>query len=287
MSAGDGIRIAPIAPVDAPGRRDLHVLCAWAAVSSAEAGEEMRRRVGVAGGTIRCSASILHDPENWQYAPDAAWLAVHWGSVTGYIAVPASLAASVVTTALGYDHTSYLPLTPLDWQVLYTCLMPMIDRLQERAGWDASGSLQLTDSRALQELGAGPVALWSVSMRGGAVDGCWQLAVPWEALRNSVRNSKLHAERQRRIPWTALQGATVEIEAMIGGGTLPLAHTVELSVGDIVALDRDVSETVELRVAGQRMGEGRLGSRAGKWALRLTQLDYDENDPAVTEERHD
>ena len=35
-----------------------------------------------------------------------------------------------------------------------------------------------------------------------------------------------------------------------------------------MALDRDVSEAVELRVAGQRMGEGRLGSRAGKWALR-------------------
>ena len=121
------------------------------------------------------------------------------------------------------------------------------------------------------------MALLSLSMRMHQIDGTWQLAVPWEQLRQPVRNSgAVSAKRARMIPLAVLQDVPIRVDAVIAGGMLPLTEATDLNVGDLVTLDRKVSGSVQLEVAGQCIGEGRLGSRVAKWALRLTRIDCSE-----------
>ncbi len=267
------VRPLAIPRADAPGHLDRLALQRWAERMAAACGPELAQRAGLLARQINSTASILSSVEQWQHAPDAAWLAVHWGPVPGRIAIPMPLAVSVVGRCLGYDSCSEQPLDPLDYEVLIAWLRPVVNWMQEVANLHDRAMLSAGEAD-LEALGGGPAVLLNISMTVGAAQGTWQLAVPWEALRELVRAEAALRGGRVRAEMAALGGLPATVEAIINGGTLALRESFELEVGDVVALDCDLTTAVELRVGSQPVAAGRLGSHESQWAVRITEIQW-------------
>lgn len=286
MRKGVSIRPVNIMPVEAPGHLDLQALQNWAVRMASEAGGEMARRMGMGTRRIKCTASVVADAEQWQHSPDATWLTVHWGPVTGCIAIPMPLAVSTVVRALGYDGHSELPLGPVDLQVLIGCLQPGVTLLQDRAGLPGPVRIEAGHSSDGWP-GEGPLVLLSFSMETDAVGGTWQLAVPWAALTETVRNSPLPHRASSRMGLDALQDVPVRADVVIDGGKLPVTQSMKLNKGDVITLDSDLTDLIYLRVAGRQIGRGRLGSSGGRWALRVSEMHWATPGFSIEEQRHE
>ncbi len=258
---------------DAPGHLDRLVLQRWAERMAAACGPELAQRAALPARQINCTASVLPSGEQWQHPPDAAWLAVQWGPVPGRIAIPMPLAVSLVARCLGYDSCSEQPLAALDYEVLIVWLRPVLNWMQETANLRDRATLSAAEAD-LETLGSGPAVLLSISMTVGAVRGTWQLVVPWEALREQLRVEAALRGGRVRAEVAALGGLPVTVEAIISGGTLALRESFELEVGDVIALDCDLTTAVELRVGSQAVAVGRLGSHEAQWAVRISEMQW-------------
>ncbi len=66
----------------------------------------------------------------------------------------------------------------------------------------------------------------------------------------------------------------IELEATLQFGTreMPLREVLELGPGDVVELDRHVSEPVDLVVGDRIVARGEVVVASGNFALRITQV---------------
>jgi hypothetical protein len=70
----------------------------------------------------------------------------------------------------------------------------------------------------------------------------------------------------------ALQSETVRVEAVVGEAELTLQELATLAVGDVLKLDRKITQSVQLQVrGGGGVCAGRLGASKGRAVLQLTQ----------------
>ncbi|GEM_PF-4044208 len=268
-------RVQPLAipSAEAPGHLDRLGVQGWAERMAAACVPELAERAGLRARQIAGTASLVPTIEQWQYAPDAAWLGVRWGAVPGRIAIPMPLAVALVGRCLGYASCSAQPLEALDYKVLAAWLRPVVDWVQEAARLPERALLSAAEGDP-EGLGSGPAVLLSVSVSLEAAQGTWQLAVPWEALREPLRAETTVHKGRTGATMTAPGGLPVTVEAVIKGGTLALRESFELEVGDVVALDCDLSAGVELRAGSQAVAVGRLGSQEGQWAVRISEMQW-------------
>lgn len=277
------VRPLRIPPLDAPGYLDTIAVRRWADLLVAECRPRLAETAALAAHNISCTGSILHSTAYWQRPADATLLTVAWGTVAGSIAIPMSLALPLVARCLGYETPSDLPLDALDYEVLGAWLRPVTTWVQTRAGLDGVTVSPAADTAAAPTDSAPgnallpqtePVVLLQLSISVGPQQGTWHLLIPWEPLREPLRREALQAAEEERVEPAGVGGIEIAAEVIIAGGAVPLRDSLRLGVGDVVALDCEVTSGVELRVGDHAVATGRLGANKGRWAVRVSEMHW-------------
>jgi flagellar motor switch protein FliM len=76
----------------------------------------------------------------------------------------------------------------------------------------------------------------------------------------------------RRYVRSHLNNLKLEISAILEGSELTLADLISLQVGDVIPLQRHISEKVNLTMQGRNKMAGRLGTHRGKVAVEITDI---------------
>ncbi len=262
-----------IPPPDAPGHLDTIAVQRWAGLLVAECRPRLAETAALPARGINCTGSILPSTDHWQRPADATLLTVAWGGVTGCIAIPMSLALPLVARCLGYESPSDVPLGPLDYEVLGAWLRPVTTWVQTRAGLDRVTVGPAAETPAAPPDGS-PVVLFQLSVSVGPQQGTWHLLMPWEPLRETLQREAVEAAERNRIEPAGLRGIEISADVIIAGGVVPLRDSFQLGVGDVVALDSDVTSGVELRVGDRTVATARLGANKGRWAVRISEMNW-------------
>jgi flagellar motor switch/type III secretory pathway protein FliN len=271
--AGD-VRPLRIPAVDAPGHLDRFAVRRWADLLVSECGSRLAESAALAGNNISCTGSILPSADYWQRPADATLLTVRWGAVTGSVAIPVSLALPLVARCLGYERTfSDLPPGPLDSEILGAWLAPVITWVEKRAGLDRVTVSPAAEREALWTE-AVSLVLFQFSVSVGSQQGTWHLVIPWGPLRETLQREAVEVAERDRIEAADLRGIQTSADVIIAGGVVELRESFQFEVGDVVALDADVSSGVELRVGDRRVASARLGANKGRWAVRISEMDW-------------
>lgn len=64
----------------------------------------------------------------------------------------------------------------------------------------------------------------------------------------------------------------VNVEASIGEACLKISELQDLTEGSIVTIDRQINESVDLKVNGQIIGRGEIVAVDEKFAIRMTKI---------------
>jgi len=64
----------------------------------------------------------------------------------------------------------------------------------------------------------------------------------------------------------------VTVNVQIATSTIALQEVMDITVGDVVLLDKRVDEPVELTVEGREFSRGRLAKSSGKYAMVITEI---------------
>ncbi len=74
------------------------------------------------------------------------------------------------------------------------------------------------------------------------------------------------------LPARLIDHVEVEIEVILGEARLSVAELTRLEAGDVVPIDRKLSEAAELRVNGRVIARGEIVSVDDKFAVRVTEI---------------
>jgi flagellar motor switch protein FliN/FliY len=69
-----------------------------------------------------------------------------------------------------------------------------------------------------------------------------------------------------------LAGVTVRLSVEVGATFLTLAELVELDIGSVVALDRQVHEPLDICANGAPIARGEIIATDGRYGIRITEL---------------
>lgn len=64
----------------------------------------------------------------------------------------------------------------------------------------------------------------------------------------------------------------VEVEVRLGEARLTVAELTRLATGDVVPIDRKISETLDIRVNGRVIARGEIVTVDGCFAVRVTEI---------------
>ncbi len=103
------------------------------------------------------------------------------------------------------------------------------------------------------------------------------ILIPCKELESAVRQSaqqstKLSAEDVPKAIAEHLQKMTISVTARFAGTTLAFGELLNLQPGDVLLLDKKITDPVELMVEGQIMFQGLPAKSAGKQAVIITEL---------------
>jgi flagellar motor switch protein FliM len=108
------------------------------------------------------------------------------------------------------------------------------------------------------------------------LQGTLRLALPARVVAECLKRLSGPAEpksaaapRKTLGPDAPLAALPVDGVAVLGEAQLPMRALVALEPGDVLRLDRRATDLVELRFAGATKFKGRLGSHAGRLAVKL------------------
>jgi flagellar motor switch protein FliM len=90
--------------------------------------------------------------------------------------------------------------------------------------------------------------------------------------QNAQQSAKLSAEDVPKTIAEHLQKMTVSVTARFAGTTLPFGELLNLQPGDILMLDKKITEPLELMIEGRIMFKGLPAKSAGKQAVVITEL---------------
>ena len=74
------------------------------------------------------------------------------------------------------------------------------------------------------------------------------------------------------LPTRLIDHVEVEVEVILGEARLSVAELARLEPGDLVAVDRKLSEAAEIRVNGRVIARGEIVSVDEKFAVRVTEI---------------
>lgn len=74
------------------------------------------------------------------------------------------------------------------------------------------------------------------------------------------------------LPARLIDHVEVEIEVILGNARLSVADLARLEAGDLIPIDRKLSEAAELRTNGRVIARGEVVSIGDKFAVRVTEI---------------
>lgn len=77
---------------------------------------------------------------------------------------------------------------------------------------------------------------------------------------------------QDELPSRLIDHVEVEVEVVLGDARMSVSDLTKLDSGDVVKLDRKLSEAAEIRVNGRRIARGEIVSVDDKFAVRVTEI---------------
>lgn len=84
--------------------------------------------------------------------------------------------------------------------------------------------------------------------------------------------TNVSADRSPRVSTKIIENVGVELEALLGTARLTVADLTGLKVGDSVALDAALNESVVLRLGNAQVARGELVAVGEKFGVRLTEI---------------
>jgi len=86
-----------------------------------------------------------------------------------------------------------------------------------------------------------------------------------------VKNS-VDADVPEELPSRLIDHVQVDVEVVLGDARMSISDLTRLDRGDIVKLDRKLSEAAEIRVNGRRIARGEIVSVDERFAVRVTEI---------------
>ena len=77
---------------------------------------------------------------------------------------------------------------------------------------------------------------------------------------------------EAELPTRLIDHVEVDVEVIIGETRLSVADLARLETGDILPIDRKLSEAAEIRVNGRVIARGEIVSVDEKFAVRVTEI---------------
>ena len=75
-----------------------------------------------------------------------------------------------------------------------------------------------------------------------------------------------------KAPAKLIDHVEVEVEAILGEARLTVAALNRLAAGDILPIDRKISEAADIRVNGRVIARGEIVTVDDKFAVRVTEI---------------
>ena len=76
----------------------------------------------------------------------------------------------------------------------------------------------------------------------------------------------------REGPARLIDHVEVDVEVLLGEARLTVAGLNELATGDVLPVDRKLSEAADIRVNGQVIARGEIVTLDDKFAIRVTEI---------------
>jgi len=93
-----------------------------------------------------------------------------------------------------------------------------------------------------------------------------------ETVAGTLQEAKREAEAELEAGMGLLYDIELEATLQFGSREMPLREVLELGPGDVVELDRHVSEPVDLVVGDRIVARGEVVVASGNFALRITEV---------------
>jgi len=74
------------------------------------------------------------------------------------------------------------------------------------------------------------------------------------------------------LPSRLIDHVEIELEVLLGDARLTVSQLSKLKPGDVVAIDRKLSEAAQIRVNGRVIARGEIVSVDDKFAVRVTEI---------------
>jgi flagellar motor switch protein FliN/FliY len=74
------------------------------------------------------------------------------------------------------------------------------------------------------------------------------------------------------LPARLIDHVEIELEVLLGDARLTVSELSRLKPGDVVPIDRKLSEAAEIRVNGRVIARGEIVSVDDKFAVRVTEI---------------
>jgi flagellar motor switch protein FliN/FliY len=74
------------------------------------------------------------------------------------------------------------------------------------------------------------------------------------------------------LPSRLIDHVEIELEVLLGDARLTVSELSKLGPGDVVPIDRKLSEAAEIRVNGRVIARGEIVSVDDKFAIRVTEI---------------
>lgn len=80
------------------------------------------------------------------------------------------------------------------------------------------------------------------------------------------------ADLKEELPSRLIDHVEVDVEVVLGDARMSISDLTKLDRGDVVKVDRKLSEAAEIRVNGRRIARGEIVSVDDKFAVRITEI---------------
>jgi len=77
---------------------------------------------------------------------------------------------------------------------------------------------------------------------------------------------------EEELPQRLIDHVEVELEVLLGDATLSVAQLTRLKRGDVLPVDRKLSEAAEIRVNGRVIARGEVVAAEDRFAIRVTEI---------------
>ncbi len=142
-----------------------------------------------------------------------------------------------------------------------------------------------TNARLMQTISPDDIVLITVidiSMKG--ISGNMSICIPAINLEEiikkmnarSIKSDKkldgLKDNERRDIIFNSVKDSSLEMTAVLGDTELPLQDVLNLQIGDIIMLDKSISDVVDIKVGQKTWFRGKMGNYKKRKAVQLSEI---------------